>query len=183
MAVVGYTLEAAQHVDSQHNHDWTLCVWYLVSINICMWILTVLPDAVFHALLLIGVVGIIAGFLLSFIPLVNRYKLPIQIISLLLLSFGLFMEGAMSSEQAWQLKVKEMEAKMAQAEAKSAKENVKIVQKIVKKTEYIKTRGRDIVKYVDREIVKYDVKFAPGGACEIPKEFIKAHNDAAEEPK
>ena len=57
------------------------------------------------------------------------------------------------------------------------------VEKIVKQTEYITTRGKDIVKYVDREVVKYDTKFASGGQCEIPKEFIKALNDAAEVPK
>jgi hypothetical protein len=55
--------------------------------------------------------------------------------------------------------------------------------KVVTKTQVIKTRGEDIVKYVDREVVKYDTKFAPGEECEIPKEFIKAINDAAEGPK
>ena len=76
-----------------------------------------------------------------------------------------------------------MESKVAAADIESQKETVKIVEKIVKKTEYIKTRGEDIVKYVDKEIVKYDTKFLPGGVCEIPKEFLKAHNDAAEAPK
>jgi hypothetical protein len=69
------------------------------------------------------------------------------------------------------------------AAVESAQENVKIVEKVVKKTEYIKTRGEDIINYIDREVVKYDTKFAPGGVCEIPKEFIKAINDAAEAPK
>lgn len=86
----------------------------------------------------------------------------------------------MADYNAWQLKVKELEVKLAEAQTKSAKENTKIVEKVVKKTEYIKLRGQDIIKYVDRDIVKYDTKFAPGGQCEIPKEFIKAHNDAAE---
>ena len=148
-----------------------------------MWILSILPDWVFHSICLAGVLGIIAGFLLAFIPVVKKYKLPIQIISLLMFAFGLYMEGAMSNEQVWQMRVKEVEAKLAKAEAESAKENVKIVEKIVTKKEYIKTRGRDIVQFVDKEIVKYDSKFAAGGVCEIPKEFIKAHNDAAQEPK
>lgn len=148
-----------------------------------MWILSFLPDWVFHSICLAGVLGIIAGFLLAFIPAVKKYKLPIQIISLLMFAFGLYMEGAMSNEQVWQLRVAEVEAKLAKAEAESAKENVKIVEKIVTKKEYIKTRGRDIIQYVDKEIVKYDSKFAAGGVCEIPKEFIKAHNDAAQEPK
>jgi hypothetical protein len=57
------------------------------------------------------------------------------------------------------------------------------VEKVVTKTQIIKTRGEDIVKYIDREIVKYDEKFAKGGVCEIPQEFIDAHNRAAEAPK
>jgi hypothetical protein len=148
-----------------------------------MFILSILPDWVFHSICLAGVLGIIAGFLLAFIPVVNKYKLPIQVISLLMFAFGLYMEGAMSNEEVWQLRVKDVEAKLSKAEAESAKENTKIVTKIVTQKEYIKTRGRDIVQYVDKEIVKYDSKFAAGGVCEIPKEFIKAHNDAAQEPR
>lgn len=147
-----------------------------------MFILSILPEWVFHAITIAGVVGLIAAFLLSFIPFVKQYKLIIQIVSILTLTFGIFMEGAISNEQVWQLKVAELEKKMAEAEALSAKENVKIVQKVITKREYIKTRGKDIVTYIDKEVIKYDSKFAPGGQCEIPKEFIKAINDAAKEP-
>lgn len=93
------------------------------------------------------------------------------------------MSGAIHNNESWEARVKEMEEKIAVAEEKSKEENVKIVEKVVNKVQIIKTRGEDIVRYVDREIVKYDEKFAKGGACEIPKEFIKAHNDAAEVPK
>jgi len=147
-----------------------------------MWILSITPVWVFHAITLAGIIGIISGFLLAFIPFIRQYKLPIQVISIVLLVSGIFMEGAMLNEQVWLLKVAEMEQKMAEAEAKSAQENVKLVEKIVVKKEYIKSRGRDIVKYIDKEIVKYDSKFAAGGQCEIPKEFYKAINDAAQEP-
>ena len=93
------------------------------------------------------------------------------------------MSGAIYDNDAWEARVKEMEAKVVIAETQSKEENIKIVEKIVTKTQVIKTRGEDIIKYVDREVVKYDTKFAPGGECEIPKEFIKALNDAAEAPK
>ena len=93
------------------------------------------------------------------------------------------MAGAIHDNDAWEARVKEMQDKVAAAEAQSKEENVKIVEKLVTKTQVIRTRGEDIVKYVDREIVKYDEKFAKGGVCEIPQEFIKAHNDAAEAPK
>ena len=148
-----------------------------------MFILSFLPDWVFHAITIAGVLGTIVGFVLGMIPAVKTYIIPIRVISILLLSFGLFLEGGLADYAAWQLKVKEVEAKLAEAEVKSAKENTKIVEKVVTKTQVIRTRGDDVIKYVDREIVKYDTKFAPGGECEIPKEFIKAHNDAAEAVK
>jgi hypothetical protein len=44
-------------------------------------------------------------------------------------------------------------------------------------TSNIGQRGEDSIKYVDREIVKYDSQ------CVIPKEFIDVVNKAAEQPK
>jgi hypothetical protein len=93
------------------------------------------------------------------------------------------MSGAISNEEAWLARVKELEAKVEAAQVESVKENVKIETKIVTKTQIVKERGQDIIKYVDKEIVKYDTKFLPGGECEIPKEFIQTHNKAAEAPK
>ena len=148
-----------------------------------MWILQWLPDWIFYAIFFVGLLGLLATYVMKFIPLVNVYRTPIQAISILAIAIGTYMSGAISNEEAWQTRVKEMEAKVAAAEVESQKENVKVVEKVVKKTEYITRRGQDIIQYVDREIVKYDTKFAPGGVCEIPKEFIKAHNDAAEAPK
>jgi uncharacterized membrane protein len=148
-----------------------------------MWIISFLPDWVFHAITFMGVLGTVAGFVLGMIPVIKTYIIPIRVISILLLSIGLYLEGGLADYQVWEAKVKEVEAKLAQAELQSAKENTKIVTKVITKTQIVRTRGQDIVRYVDREIVKYDVKFAPGGICEIPKEFIKAHNDAAEVPK
>jgi uncharacterized membrane protein len=151
-----------------------------------MWILNWLPNWIFYAVLIAGVVGLVVSYFvrfLSFIPFIYVYKTPIQIISILAIAIGTFMSGAIYDNNAWQARVKEMQDKVAAAEVQSKEENIKIVEKVVTKTQVIKTRGEDIIKYVDREIVKYDTKFAPGGECEIPKEFIKAINDAAEAPK
>jgi len=148
-----------------------------------MWIISFLPDWVFHAMLIGGILGTVAGFVLGMVPGIKMYVLPIRVISLIVLAFALYLEGGLADYAAWQLKVKEVEAKLAEAELKSAKENTKIVTKVITKTQIVRTRGENIVKYIDREIVKYDTKFAPGGQCEIPKDFIKALNDAAEAPK
>lgn len=148
-----------------------------------MWILSWLPNWIFYGIFFAGLLGLLATYVMKFIPFVYVYRTPIQAISILAIAIGTYMSGAISNEESWQAKVKEMEAKVAAAEIESQKENVKIVEKIVKKTEYITRRGQDIIQYVDREVVKYDTKFAPSGVCELPNEFIKAINNAAEAPK
>ena len=142
-----------------------------------MWVLNFLPSWIFYFLLLSGIGGLIASYIMKFIPLVYVYKTPIQLTSIVVIVFATFMIGAAWNDQVWRDRVTEMEQKVAAAEVKSVEENVKIVTKIVKKTEIVRTRGEDIVKYIDKEIVKYNDK------CEIPNEFIKALNDAAELPK
>jgi uncharacterized membrane protein len=148
-----------------------------------MWILQWLPNWIFYGIFFAGLLGLLATYVMKFIPFVYVYRTPIQAVSILAIVIGTYMSGAISNEEAWQARVKEMEAKVEAAAVESAQENVKIVEKVVKKTEYITRRGQDIVKYIDKEIVKYDTKFLPGGQCEIPKEFIEAHNRAAEAPK
>lgn len=150
-----------------------------------MWILQWLPDWIFYAILVIGLIGFLVTFLLKFLPIpgLYMYRTPIQVVSLIFVVIGVYMSGAISNEQAWQARVKEVEAKLAAAEAEGAKETVKIVEKVVTKQKVIKEKGEEVVKYIDREIVKLDTKFLPGGQCEIPKEFIKALNDAAKPPE
>lgn len=142
-----------------------------------MWMLSFIPDFVFHLITFVGILGIVASFFFGFIPFVSQYKLPIQVVSVIALVIGIYFEGGMANEAKWQAKVHEMEVKVAEAQAKSASENVKLVEKIVYKDKIIKERGESIVQYVNREIVKYD------NQCIIPKEFIEVVNKAAESPK
>jgi hypothetical protein len=153
-----------------------------------MWILHFLPDAVIlwftNLLLFAGVALTVAGFFIHRIPfpLIYQYQLPFKIVGVVLLVLGVYFRGGYAIEMTWRERVAEVEAQLRVAEQQSAQENTRIETRVVKKTEYITRRGSDIVQYVDREIVRYDTKFAPGGQCEIPQEFIKAHNQAAEAP-
>jgi uncharacterized membrane protein len=138
-----------------------------------MWILNFLPDWIFYALFFIGIVGLLATFVMKFIPFVYVYKTPIQVVSVILIAIGTYMSGAISNNEKWEAKVKELEIKLASAEVASAKVNTEIVEKVVVKREYYKERGKDVIQYIDREVVKYDER------CVIPKEFVEAHNNAA----
>lgn len=95
---------------------------------------------------------------------------------------GVYLEGSYSTEMSWRDRVRDLEQQVAAAEQRSNEVNEVIKTQTVTRTKVVKERGEEIVKYIDREVVKYDTKFAPGGICEIPKEFITAHNRAAEAP-
>jgi hypothetical protein len=138
-----------------------------------MWLLSIFPDWFWYLLFVAGAASIAATWIINSIPLLNNYKIPLQYIGIVAIVFSVWMGGGIANEVKWQARVKELEDKIAIAEAKAAEENVKIVTKVVKKREYYKVRGNDIIQYVDREITKYD------NTCPVPKEVVKAHNDAA----
>jgi hypothetical protein len=146
-----------------------------------MWILEWLPFWIFYVILLIGVLGLAATFLMRFLPIpgLYLYKTAIQLVSIVLVVIGTYMSGAISNEESWLAKVKELETKVAESEKKAAEKNTEIVEKVVTKTQVIKEKGDDIIKYVDREVVKKEevVKFVEN--CPIPNDIINAHNAAA----
>jgi hypothetical protein len=141
------------------------------------WILSLLPDWVWLAVLIAGIVGIVSSYILKVIPFIRIYNAPVRIVSFFLLLIGVYFQGGIDTEAKWQARVAEMEAKVAASEVKSKEENTKIITRIITKREYYKVRGNDIIQYVDREITKYD------NTCPVPKEVVKAHNDAAEVKK
>ncbi len=144
-----------------------------------MFLMNFLPNWIFHAILLAGVLGLIASFVLKFIPFISTYILPIQVGSVLLVVVGVWFEGAMSNQAEWEARVAEMQVKVAEAAAKGQEANVKIITKTVKQLELVRTRGDDIINYVDREVVKDKevIKFVEN--CPIPQIIINTHNAAA----
>ena len=144
-----------------------------------MWILKWLPDWIFYVILLAGVIGYLATYLIKYIPVpfVYMYKTPIQLGSIAAIVIGTFMTGAIYDNNAWLDRVHEMEAKVAKAEQESKEANTKIDNKTQEAKTKIVEKQVLIKQYVDREVTKYD------NQCVIPKEFIKALNDAAEAPK
>ena len=148
-----------------------------------MWILHLLPDAliawIVNTILIAGAVITAAGFFVRFIPFVNTYRIPVQVVGILLLTTGVYFQGGYTTEMAWRERVKEVEAKLAVAEKQSAEVNTEIVTRVVTQTKIVRERGDDIIKYVDREVVKNQevIKFVEN--CPIPEIIINTHNAAA----
>ena len=144
-----------------------------------MWILSILPDAAIHIIFGLGILGTIAGFVLGFIPFVKTYQFAIQICSIIVLVFGVYLEGGLADYKEWELRVKEMEAKVAKAEAESANKNIEIQEKIVEKTKIIREKGKDIIKYIDKEVIKKEEVIKYIENCPVPKDVIDTLNKAA----
>ena len=148
-----------------------------------MWILHLLPDAliawIVNIVLITGAVVTAAGFFVRFVPFVNQYRIPVQIAGILLLTAGVYFEGGYTTEMAWRERVKEVEAKLQVAQKQSAEVNTEIVTRVVTQTKLVTQRGQDIIKYVDREVVKNQevIRFVEN--CPIPEIIVNTHNAAA----
>lgn len=157
-----------------------------------MWIFTVFGDIVIHIIFSAGVILTLAGFVLGFIPFIGKYKIPLQLVGLLTLVFGAYLEGGLADNKLWEAKVKEVEAQVAKAEAQAANANTELQAKLTEKTTVIKEKGDTIIRYVDKFKDREVLKEVPGPErvkieevikyvenCPLPKELIDIHNEAA----
>jgi len=141
-----------------------------------MIILHLLPDSFLamtvHLILLLGISGTVLGFFLQYIPGIIQYRIPLKVLSTLLLISGIYFEGSYSTEMGWRARVKEVEAKVAIAEAKSQEVNVIIQEKVVEKIKVVKEKV--IVNQVkiqkEKEIINAE--------CKIPNIAIDIYNTA-----
>jgi hypothetical protein len=142
-----------------------------------MWLINWLPAWFFHATFIISLVGLGATFIVGLLPFFKSYVLPLRIIFTVVLVLSTWFLGGHANEDKWLARVAELEMKIAESEAKSIDTNNTIVTKLVTRTKIIKEQADQRIEYIDREIVKYNDR------CEIPKEFIRLLNEAAEQPK
>ena len=145
-----------------------------------IWMLSFIPDWFWILVLISGIVGTLATWVLKFIPFVSNYRLPIQVVSIIALIVGVYFQGVIANEQKWQNEIAELQKKVAEAEAKSKETNVVVQEKIITKTKIIKEKGKDIINYVDREVVKKEEIIKYIEQCPVPKEIIDLHNQATE---
>ena len=139
-----------------------------------MWILDWLPFWVFHLTVLVGLAGLAASLVLKFIPFISTYQLPIQVASIAVLVFGVYMEGGIATQEKWEAKVAEVKLEMAKKETASAEVTTKVVTKYINKVQIVKEKGNEIIKQVPVYITKdADTK------CDVPTGFVMLHDSAS----
>jgi hypothetical protein len=108
-----------------------------------MWLLSFIPDFVYHLLLLASIVALGACYILKMIPFISGNVEIIRVISIVVMIFSVWMEGGIANEAKWAARVAELEIKVAKAEKEAAEANGKIETvyvdrvKIVKEVQYV----------------------------------------------
>lgn len=147
-----------------------------------MWLLHFLPDAflafIVNMVLVLGIVAtIITCFLLKYLvrlmPVLAPHIKIAQIVSVVVLLSAVYFKGGYSAEMQWRERVREVEARLEEARKESAKVNTVVETKVVTQTKVIKEKAEELIKYVDREVIK------EVDNCKLSKEVIDVHNDAA----
>ena len=146
-----------------------------------MWILHLLPSSfllwIINLLLTVGLLGLLVGFFIRFIPTVNIYRIPILIASTIIFCIGLYWKGGYSVEQDWRQRVEYLEAKVSEAEKQSVKTNTVIKKVYVDRVKVIKQdvvvvqeKIREIEKLIDQD-------------CRVAPEAVQLLNQAAKNKK
>lgn len=146
-----------------------------------MWLLHLLPDSlilfIVYALMGLGALGIILGFFIKFIPWVNIYRTPIQIVSIILFCSGVYWYGGYTTEMIWREEVARLEEKVAEAEKQSIKTNTVIKKVYVDRVKIVK---QDVV--VVQEKIK-EVEKLIDKDCKVAPEAVQLLNQAAKPRK
>jgi hypothetical protein len=169
-----------------------------------MWLLHLLPDSLIlfftYCLIGIGTAGLVASWLITFIPFLNIYRKWIQIVSILLLIAGIYWYGGYSNEMLWRERVAEMEEKVRLAEQKSQQANTEIETRVVEKTKVIREKGKTQIEYINRLVEGKTVEIVKDMSeeerkvflakqqelqdalknCPVPRIIVEEHNKAAE---
>jgi len=142
-----------------------------------MWIIHNFPDWFVvwfvNGMLMLGITATIVSFVVTSMPLLSKYRLPAQIISVILLALGIYFKGGYEIEKVWRAKVANLEVKIKEAEEKSKQVNTVIETKIVEKVKYI-----DRVKWKTKTVIK-EVEKKIDAECKVVPEAIEIHNASA----
>ena len=146
-----------------------------------MWLLHFLPDSfliyVINGICIAGGISTVLGFFLGWIPFVDKWKLPLQLLGIALLVAGVYFKGGYSTEMEWRARVAEVEKKVAIAEAKAKQANTQVQTKIVTKIVKIKEKQQVIKERIQQN------KAVINAECKLSDEAISIYNSSITKEK
>lgn len=141
------------------------------------WMISFIPDSLIswfiNILIIISVTGILISYFIEHIPFVNLYRLPIQVIAIIVLAASMFFKGQTLANSIWIAQVAEMQNKVKLAEEESKRLNEELQNKAkinISHSKDVQVKTKVIIKEVAKEI---DSK------CTINRDTIEILNSAA----
>ena len=140
-----------------------------------MQLLNFVPDIFFHLLLIVGILGLIAGYLLNNIPFISTNAKTIQVVAILVTVVAVWFEGGISRDKEYREQIAELKVKIAQAEKESAEANTKLVEQLKENEKLRKEKKNATQTIVNQVVSKYD------GNCVLSNAFIRVHDSASQD--
>jgi len=138
------------------------------------WMLQLIPDSIFvwitYLLFAAGLILYVASKLVSWIPLMGRYRLPAELVGVVALVIAGYFYGGISYRE----QIAEMKEKVRIAEEKSQQVNTVIETKVVEKIKVVKENV-----YINREIIKEVAGKQLDAQCTLPRSTISLHDSAS----
>jgi hypothetical protein len=138
------------------------------------WMLQLIPDSIFvwitYLLFASGAILYVASKLVSWIPLMGRYRLPAELAGVAALVVAAYFYGGIGYREM----VAEMKERVRVAEEKSQQVNTVIETKIVEKIKVVKENV-----YINREIIKEVAGQQLDAQCSLPRSTISLHDSAS----
>ena len=138
------------------------------------WLVSFLPEWIFHIVIFLGIGSLVASAILKRLPTLHTYSFIAYFAGLVLIVGGVWFEGGISEKTKWEEKVKELENKVQVAETKSHEVNTVIETKIVERVKIVKD-----TKNANKETAKL-IANQLDSKCVVPESTVVLINSASQ---
>ena len=146
-----------------------------------MFILHFLPDWLLsgfvNTVLISGAVLTVLSFFTSWIPFINAYRVPVQVIGTILLTAGVYFKGGEAAELQWRDRVSELQQKADIATEKSKAASQRLNDEVKRNKQTVRANTQAIKQDIARNAPQLDAE------CRVSDAAIGIHNDAAQNKK
>jgi hypothetical protein len=143
-----------------------------------MFLLHFLPDWLLsgfvNTVLISGAVLTVISFFTSWIPFINQYRIPVQVLGTILLTSGVYFKGGETAELAWRERVAELQQKVDIAQEKSKAASERLNDEVKRNKQTAKDTTVAIKQDIARNAKQLDAE------CRVSDAAIEIHNEAAQ---
>lgn len=150
-------------------------MWYL------QFAYSLIPDSYIelatYAIVALGLSLYILSKLVGWLPFIKSYKLPIELLGVILYGIGAFYAGGYGVERMWRERVEQVQAKVKELEGRQA-EVVKVIEtKVITKIKQV-----EVVKEVIKQEIVEKEKLINAN-CEVSPDAIEMFNKSVTNPE